>query len=153
MKTTDTLILNFTDKGLKPVLEMTQYDSGRKVTCYIAGVSGEIGLAEVYCIKPSGTEAYVNAEIINDHTVEFEVDPQMIAEEGTADCQLQIIGENNTLTSFEFSIKVEKNLVAGSRITSTDAYPALQQLLEDLSGLNPIPITEEEIDELKGGGT
>ena len=77
----------------------------------------------------------------------------MIAEEGTADCQLQIIGENNTLTSFEFSIKVGKNLVAGSRITSTDAYPALQQLLEDLSGLNPIPITEEEIDELKGVGT
>ena len=153
MKTTDTLILNFTDKGLKPVLEMTQYDSGRRVTCYLAGVTGEIGIASVYCIKPSGKEAYINAEIINDHTVEFKVDPQIIAEEGTAECQLQIIGENDTLTSFEFAIKVGRNLVASSRITSTDAYPALQQLLEDLSGLNLIPITEEEIDELKGAET
>lgn len=150
MNSTDTLVLNFTDKGLKPVLEMTQYDSGRKVTCYIAGITGEIGLAEVYCIKPSEKEAYVTAKIINDHTVEFQVDPQMIAEEGTADCQLQIISGNSTLTSFEFSIKVQKNLVASSRITSSDAYPALQKLLEDLSAFNPIPITEEEIDGLKG---
>ena len=153
MKTTDTLILNFTDKGLKPVLEMTQYDSGRRVTCYLAGVTGETELAEVYCIKPSGKEAYVNAEIINSHTVEFVVEPQMIAEEGTADCQLQIIGENNTLTSFQFAIKVGRNLVAASRITSSDEYLALQKLLEDLGGLNPIPITEEEIDGLKGVAT
>lgn len=150
MNSTDTLVLNFTDKGLKPVIEMTQYDSGRKVTCYIAGVSGEIGIAEVYCIKPSGKEVYVNADVINSHTVEFQVDPQMLAEEGTANCQIQLISESDTLTSFEFSIRVEKNLVAGSRITSSDTYPALQKLLEDLSGLNPIPITEEEIDELKG---
>lgn len=150
MNTTDTLVLNFMDKGLKPVLEMTQYDSGRKVTCYIAGTSGAIELAEVYCLKPSGKEAYVNAIIIDDHTVEFEIDPQMIAEEGTAECQLQIIGENNTLTSFEFAIKVRRNLMAESRITSSDAYPALQQLLEDLGELNPIPITEEEIDDIEG---
>lgn len=150
MNSTDTLVLNFTDKGLKPVLEMTQYDSGRKITCYIAGVAGEIGLAEVYCIKPSGKEAYVNANVINDHTVEFQVDPQMLAEEGTADCQIQLISESETLTSFEFSIKIGRNIVAGSRITSSDTYPALRQLLEDLSGLNPVPITEEEIDGLKG---
>lgn len=150
MNSTDTLILNFTDEGLKPSITVTQYDSGRKVTCCIAGVTGEISIASVYCKKPSGSEVYKDADIINGNTIEFEIDPQMIAETGTAECQLQLTGDNKTLTSFEFDLKVRKNLLSESRITSSDAYPALQALLEELSGLNPTPITDEEIDSLKG---
>lgn len=150
MNSTDTLILNFTDEGLKPSIAVTQYDSGRKVTCCIAGVTGEISLASVYCKKPSGLEVYKDAEIINGNTIKFEIDPQMIAEVGAAESQLQLTGEDKTLTSFEFSINVRKNLLPESRITSSDSYPALQALLEELSGLVPTEITEQEIDALAG---
>lgn len=146
----DTLMLNFVDEGLKPVISVTQYDSGRHVTCKMAGLTGELDYASVYCVKPSGLEAYVPAKIVDDHTIEFDIDPQMIAEVGSVPCQLQIFGEGNTLTSFEFVTKVRRNLVANSRMDSSDAYPALQDLLETLTAFNPIPITEEEIDELKG---
>ena len=150
MNSTDTLILNFTDEGLKPSIAVTQYDSGRKVTCCIAGVTGEISLASVYCKKPSGLEVYKDAEIINGNTIEFEIDPQMTTETGVADCQLQLTGEDKTLTSFVFSISVSKNLLSESRVTSSDNYPALQALLEELSGLVQTEISEQEIDALAG---
>lgn len=150
MNSTDTLILDFTDEGLKPSITVTQYDSGRKVTCCIAGVAGEIGIASVYCKKPSGSEVYKDADIINGNTIEFEIDPQMIAETGTAECQLQLTGESKTLTSFKFDMKARENLLSASRIESSDSYPALQTLLEELSGLVPTEITEQEIDALAG---
>lgn len=150
MNSTDTLILNFTDEGLERTITVTQYDSGRRVRCYLAGISGEAGMAMVYCRKPSGNEAYVTAEIIDDHTVDFDLTQQMIAETGISKGQLQLIGGGKALTSFLFLIQVRGNMVSESRITSTDEYEALQDLLIRLEEFNPVPITEEEIDNLKG---
>ena len=150
MKSTGTIVLDFTRKGLEQILEVTQYDTGRVVECCIFKVNGEISMAQVYCSKPSGLEAYVNAEIVDDNKVKFIIDPQMIAEEGDTKCQVQLNGEGKTLTSFEFTLRVRKNMVASSRITSCDTYPALQKLLERFSELYIKEISTEEIDALEG---
>lgn len=146
MHSSDSLIINFTYEELDHILTVTQYDTGRKVRCYVTGIVGEVSLAEVYCRKPSGLEVYTSAEIVDEHTIDFEIDQQMIAETGETSCQLQLFGTGNALTSFKFKLRVRENLVSKSRITSTDEYKALQDLLVELSGFQEI--SEEEIDEI-----
>lgn len=134
MQSTGSLIINFENEGLEQSITVTQFDTGKKVMCHIAGISGNIGAAMVYCKKPSGLETYTDADIIDDHTVEFSITEQMDAEIGDVKSQLQLFGEDKSLTSYRFKIRVRENLIADSRVTSADDYPAFRDAIEKFTG-------------------
>ena len=117
MQSTGSLIINFEHEGLEHAITVTQLDTGKKVRCYIAEISGTIGAAMVYCKKPSGLETYTDADIIDDHTVEFDITEQMNAEVGDVKSQLQLFVEDKSLTSYKFKIKVTENMIASSKVT------------------------------------
>lgn len=135
MESTGSLIINFEHEGLEQSITVTQFDTGKKVRCYIAGISGNIGAAMVYCKKPSGLETYTDADIVDDHTVEFYITDQMNAETGCAKCQLQLFGEDKSLTSYKFKILVRENMIASSRVKSADDYPAFRDAIEKFTGM------------------
>lgn len=135
MQSTGSLIINFEHEGLEQSITVTQFDTGKKVMCHIAGISGNIGTAMVYCKKPSGLETYTDADIIDDHTVGFSITEQMNAEIGDAKSQLQLFGEDKSLTSYKFKIQVQENLIADSRVTSADDYPAFRDAIEKFTGM------------------
>lgn len=134
MESTGKMTINFEQEGFEQYISVTQYDTGKKVRCNIAGISGNIGAAMVYCKKPSGLETYTDADIVDDHTVEFYITEQMNAETGCAKCQLQLFGEDKSLTSYRFKIRVRENLIADSRVTSADDYPAFRDAIEKFTG-------------------
>lgn len=149
MNSTDFLELNLVNKGLKRSIDVTQYDTGRHVKCYVSGISGEIEHASVYCLKPSGKETYTSATVVNDSEVDFQLDPQMIAETGRTECQVQLFGGGNMLTTFEFSLNVSENKITNSQIESTSEYPELLEVLAKLSTYDFVEISESEIDSLE----
>lgn len=130
MESTGKITINFEQEGFEQYISVTQYDTGKKVRCNIAGISGNIGVAMVYCKKPSGLETYTDADIVDDHTVEFYITEQMNAEIGCAKCQLQLFGEDKSLTSYKFKIMVQENMIASSRVESADDYPAFRDAIE-----------------------
>lgn len=130
MESTGKITINFEQEGFEQCISVTQYDTGKKVRCNIAGISGNIGAAMVYCKKPSGLETYTDADIVDDHTVEFYITEQMNAETGCAKCQLQLFGEDKSLTSYKFKILVQENMIASSRVTSADDYPVFRDTIE-----------------------
>lgn len=134
MQSIGSLTINFENEGLEQSITVTQFDTGKKVMCHIAGISGNIGAAMVYCKKPSGLETYTDADIIDDHTVEFSITEQMDAEIGDVKSQLQLFGEDKSLTSYKFKIRVRENLIADSRVTSADDYPAFRDAIEKFTG-------------------
>lgn len=135
MESTGKITINFEQEGFEQCISVTQYDTGKKVRCNIAGISGNIGAAMVYCKKPSGLETYTDADIVDDHTVEFYITEQMNAETGCAKCQLQLFGEDKSLTSYKFKILVQENMIASSRVTSADDYPAFRDAIEKFTGM------------------
>ena len=130
MESTGKITIDFDQEGFEQYISVTQYDTGKKVRCNIAGTSGNIGAAMVYCKKPSGLETYTSADIVDDHTVEFYITEQMNAETGCAKCQLQLFGEDKSLTSYKFKIMVQENMISSSRVESADDYPAFRDAIE-----------------------
>lgn len=143
METTTFLEVDLRRQGIVPILEAVQYDTGRTVKCFMSGITAGAKTARVYCIKPSGKETYTEGKIINESCITFELKKQMIAEEGTTICQLHLMDEEKVITSFDFRIKVKKNRIAGSDITSSDDYDALIKLLAELEKYKELMITKE----------
>lgn len=109
--------------------------------------------ARVYCKKPSGKETYTEGTVFNDYCVLFGLTEQMLAESGTVKAQLHLMDKSRVVTSFEFHIQVSQNLVAMSNITSSDDYEALIDALGRLEHIDPVEISESEIDDLDDGET
>lgn len=143
METTTFLEVDLRRQGIVPILEAVQYDTGRTVKCFMSGITAGAKTARVYCIKPSGKETYTEGKIINESCITFELKKQMIAEEGTAICQLHLMDEEKAITSFDFGIKVKKNRIVESNITSSDDYEALIKLLAELEKYKELMITKE----------
>ena len=134
--------------GLIPKIFATQYDSGRKVRCYIAGVIGNASRARIYCKKPSGKETYTDGAMISESCVEFKMTEQMLAEIGKVQAQIHLVDTESTVTTFALIIEVKENRIAESHITSSDDYAALVEALKKLEGYDIVEITNGEIDSL-----
>mgnify|MGYP000370451463 CR=1 FL=1 len=72
---------------------------------------------------------------------------------GQLKAQLHLMDKSRVVTSFEFHIQVSQNLVAMSNITSSDDYEALIDALGRLEHIDPVEISESEIDDLDDGET
>lgn len=146
MESTECIIIDFDNECFEQSIMVTQYDTGKKVRCHIKGTSGNVGLAMVYCRKPSGLETYTNADVVDDHTVEFYITQQMNAEIGETKCQLQLFGDDKSLTSYKFKMRVRENMIANSRITSTDEYTAFLDAVSKLTGTDAELSDEIEVE-------
>lgn len=86
--------------------------------------------ARIYIKKPSGKEVYNNASL-SENTVTIQPTTQMFAEAGEQEGQLQITSGQKVLVTFPILFQVERNLISGSAVESTDEYGALLQLIQD----------------------
>lgn len=96
----------------------------------------------IYIRKPSGKEIYNYCYFANGEIV-VQLTAQMCAEIGTNIGQIQIVTQNHVIvTSFNFQMIVEKNMIIGSDIDSSNEFGILDELI------NQARISIENIDEL-----
>jgi len=132
------------DTQITPIIHAVQYDTDRYIDCYfedidITGVSS----ARIYGLKPDGTEVY-NDCVINDGYITAPLTSQTLAVVGTVKCQLQLVIDG-TLTSFEFSVIVDKSLVSASAIPSSNEYTALEAALAEVEDvITGLPAKEDK---------
>ena len=97
----------------------------------------------IYIRKPSGKEIYNYCYFANGEIV-VQLTAQMCAEIGTNIGQIQIVTQNHVIvTSFNFHMIVEKNMIIGSDVDSSNEFGILDELInqarisiEDLNNLN-----------------
>lgn len=105
----------------------------------------------IYLRKPSGKEIYNYCYYANGEIV-VQLTTQMIAEVGQNVGQIQIVSSNHTLlTSFNFVLNVEENMIEGSEISSKDEFGILDELINnaritiaDMQELSNTVQTQEE---------
>ena len=86
--------------------------------------------ARIYVKKPSGKEVY-NSASLSGNTVTVQPTTQMFAEAGEQEGQLQLTSGQKILVTFPILFRVERNLISGSAVESTDEYGALVKLIGD----------------------
>lgn len=95
--------------------------------------------ARIFMKKPSGKEVY-NGASISGNTVTVNPTTQMFAEAGMQAGQLEILSGGKVLQSFLLAFRVEKSVIYGSSIQSTNEYSIIDQLILDareaVSGAN-----------------
>lgn len=95
--------------------------------------------ARIFIKKPSGKEVY-NEASISGNTVTVNPTTQMFAEAGMQAGQLEILSGGKVLQSFLLAFRVEKSVIYGSSIQSTNEYSIIDQLIADareaVSGAN-----------------
>lgn len=85
----------------------------------------------IYLKKPSGKEIYNYCYYANGEIV-VQLTTQMVAEIGQNVGQIQILSSNHTLlTSFNFVLNVEENMIEGSEISSKDEFGILDELINN----------------------
>lgn len=85
----------------------------------------------IYIRKPSGKEIYNYCYYANGEIV-VQLTTQMVAEIGQNVGQIQIIHSNHTqITSFNFKLIVEENMIIGSDIVSKDEFGILDELINN----------------------
>lgn len=85
----------------------------------------------IYLKKPSGKEIYNYCYYANGEIV-VQLTTQMVAEIGQNVGQIQIVSSNHTLlTSFNFVLNVEENMIEGSEISSKDEFGILDELINN----------------------
>lgn len=104
----------------------------------------------IYLKKPSGKEIYNYCYYANGEIV-VQLTTQMVAEIGQNVGQIQIVSSNHTLlTSFNFVLNVEENMIEGSEISSKDEFGILDELINNariaINQVNDIvdTVTEQE---------
>lgn len=84
----------------------------------------------IYIRKPSGKEIYNYCYFANGEIV-VQLTTQMCAEIGTNIGQIQIISNHVVLTSFNFNMNVEENMILTSDIDSKDEFGILDELINN----------------------
>lgn len=152
------LTLSLTKQTVKRTIEMPQGDSGRGLDIFLSNdiITSESGTtdsslsATLYGEKPSGKIVAFNASQINTYSngnaYEMIFDSstamtQLLAEEGTCNCNVVLSQNGITVTSFEFGIDVVKSVAMNTSYTSNETY---QNLIEALTAFNE---AKEQLDE------
>lgn len=85
-------------------------------------------IATIYAIKPSGLSIYNNC-VISDNSIIATLTTQMLAENGTVNCQIELVKGSQVLTSFEFAISVKRSVVKSNAIESEDESTVFVELI------------------------
>ena len=87
-------------------------------------------------VKPDGTVLY-NACEIADNSITYRLTSQTSAAEGIIECEVQLLdGNEYTITSPRFALRVAPTLYSDSEIESTDEYTELTEAIRAASNLD-----------------
>jgi len=146
MKALRTVVIQVASKGLMEKIPVVQADSGRSIDFVITDMTIPTGAAaRLYALKPDKTEVYNNC-VINNKVISVDLTTQILAVVGKVSCQVQIVSENDIVTTFEFSLVVDRNIISNSAIESKDEFMALMEAINEVEELKTknietIPIT------------
>ena len=121
------------NKMLEPVY-VVQGDSGRRLKLIVSDLEMSKVAARIYVWKPDGTEVYSDC-IVEDNIVVANLTTQMLAVVGQVKYQIQLLKENDIVTSFIGILRVEDNLVDDSALESSNEFTALETALQDVEYL------------------
>lgn len=126
------VILDMTPGPNKPVVNVSQFDTGARVLVFHLRQDGESFTppdgctAIIHGIKPDETYFSYTAEIDGD-TVIADCTEQMTAVPGFAECEIKITNTEGRVGSCNFRLAVEKSPETGAIISDTD-IPLFEQL-------------------------
>lgn len=87
-------------------------------------------VAKAYVNKPSGKATYLTATITEDNAVIVKPKTQMFSEDGKSGLHIKITKNEDVLMSFEYTINVEKNPIAGEVPPSENESDMMDSMLE-----------------------
>lgn len=87
-------------------------------------------VAKAYVNKPSGKATYLTATITEDNAVIVKPKTQMFSEYGKSGLHIKITKNEDVLMSFEYTINVEKNPIAGEVPPSENESDMMDSMLE-----------------------
>ena len=118
--------ISLLNKPLPMTINVVQGDSGRKVRFIIEDAEFPDGaIAKIFAIKPSKLIVFNELSVERSRELLLELTDQMVAEAGTLPCQITIYSENKIISSFEFSMCVNRQIRNDSAIESTNEFTAL----------------------------
>ena len=118
--------ISLLNKPLPMTINVVQGDSGRKVRFIIEDAEFTDGaIAKIFAIKPSKLIVFNELSVERSRELLLELTDQMVAEAGTLPCQITIYSENKIISSFEFSMCVNRQIRNDSAIESTNEFTAL----------------------------
>lgn len=132
-----------------------QGDTGRMwnfmIDDYEIPINAEV---RMYVVKPSGKEVY-NTAIVKNQIISFQPTEQTLAEIGQSIGQIQIVSNEQSVTTFPFFLNVDKNYRMSSNLISANEFTVMDNLIEEArkalaeikAGI--LAITEEQIDSLE----
>lgn len=118
--------ISLLNKPLPMTINVVQGDSGRKIRFFIDDAEFPDGAtAKIFAIKPSKLIVFNELSVERRREILLELTDQMVAEVGTLPCQITIYSENKIISSFEFSMCVNRQIRNDSAIESTNEFTAL----------------------------
>ena len=118
--------ISLLNKPLPMTINVVQGDSGRKVRFFVEDAEFPDGAtAKIFAIKPSKLIVFNELVVERRRELLLELTDQMVAEAGTLPCQITIYSENKIISSFEFSMCVNRQIRNDSAIESTNEFTAL----------------------------
>ena len=141
-------------KDYQEPIDVVQSDSGRQIIFAVIDMTIPSGsTARIYALKPDDAEVY-NTCTVSGQLISINLTTQLLAVVGKTKCQVQIVNSSDIVTTFEFVLDVQKSLVSGSAITSTNEFTALQTALATATGLqSSIDALNDSLVDMFPGGT
>lgn len=113
--------INVNRYGLRVVIPVVQYDSGRQIIFNIIDAELPSGCtSNIFIRKPSGKSVY-NACTVSSNKVTVTLTNQSISECGLNDAQVQVIKGEEVVTSFGFVLDVRGTLSNDAVISKTES--------------------------------
>ncbi|MGL5512437.1 MAG: BppU family phage baseplate upper protein [Sporomusa sp.] len=135
MKALKTVVFQVANKGLPVIIPVVQSDSARSIDFIISDMTIPSGATAIfYALKPDYTKICENCTI-TDNTIAVNLTTQTLAAVGRVKCQVQIVSDDDIVTTFEFALNVEKSLADDSAIVSANEFGVLIDALKQVNSL------------------
>lgn len=113
--------INVNRYGLRVVIPVVQYDSGRQIIFNIVDAELPSGCtSNIFIRKPSGKSVY-NACTVSGNKVTVTLTNQSLSEYGFNDAQIQIIKGEEVVTSFSFILEVKQSDADNAVISKSES--------------------------------
>lgn len=113
--------INVNRYGLRVVIPVVQYDSGRQIIFNIVDAELPSGCtSNIFIKKPSGKSVY-NTCTVSGNKVTVTLTNQSLSEYGFNDAQIQIIKGEEVVTSFSFILEVKQSDADNAVISKSES--------------------------------
>lgn len=143
MKVKKTIELSLGQKQYNASIDMVQGDSAREIVCLLTDVDISGTTVRFYARKPSGKEVFSDGVVESAGKAVIPVLESVLEEVGVVECQVFFAKETQDVTSFQFVIKVQENLLVSSKVTSSNDYAALKNLM---NSVKPVALSGKAAD-------